>query len=107
MHNMPSDLGVGGSELWAGVSAEHVLDAGQLAMLGAACRMRDRADALGSAASGGEASALRHERESVLAMTRLLVALRLPDAKGVRAAARPARGAYAKAASSRDRLKAV
>jgi hypothetical protein len=51
-------------------------------MLEQACRQRDRCDTLASDAAAGDRGALRHERDSALAMTRLLAALRLPDEGG-------------------------
>jgi len=90
---MPKGLRPGGKALWQGVVGDHDdLDTGQLVTLEAACRQRDRADQLAAAAATGEPSALRHERESALAMTRLLAAMRLPDAAGKRPIARQVRG---------------
>ncbi len=92
----PSNLSTGGRCLWDSITAEHGLDALQLAMLEAACRQRDRADSLCKAAAEGDPSALRHEREASLAMARLMAALRLPDARtGRRPQARALRGVHA------------
>ncbi len=95
--------------LWAGVTALHLdLDGAQLATLEQACRQRDRADALAEKASTGDASALRHEREAGLAMTRLLAAMRLPDDAGRRPQARQLRGVQKPGkVSSLDRARQV
>ncbi len=105
----PVGLFDGGEALWAGVTALHDLDDAQLATLEQACRQRDRADALAEKASTGDASALRHEREAGLAMTRLLAAMRLPDDAGRRPQARQLRGVQQPSAgrSVEDRLRAV
>ena len=90
----PDDLNVGGQALWDEVNAAHELDEMQLRMLEAACRQKDRCDLLAPEAAQGDPGALRHERDSALAMTRLLAALRLPDEKGKRPQVRSIRGAY-------------
>jgi hypothetical protein len=73
----------------------HEPDPPQLATLELACRQRDRCDALAPDAAAGDAGALRHERDSALAMTRLLAALRLPDEAGRKPQARQLRGVQA------------
>ncbi len=89
----PKGLRSGGRRLWEGIAGDNELDDGQLATLEQACRQRDRADSLASAAASGDPSALRHEREAGLAMTRLIAALRLPDEKsGKRPQSRQVRG---------------
>ncbi len=92
----PKDLKAGGRQLWRSVTERHDLTGAQLATLEAACRQRDRADQLGEAASTGDPSALRHEREASLAMARLIASLRLPDpATGRRPQLRGIRGVHA------------
>ncbi len=105
----PKGLRSGGRRLWDGITDDHELDDGQLATLEQACRQRDRADSLASAAASGDPSALRHERESALAMTRLLAALRLPDEKtGKRPQSRQVRGVQRPSGvSSLDRARAA
>ena len=89
----PVGIAEGGQRLWDGILGDYsALDAGQLATLEQACRQRDRADALAEKAAEGDAGALRQERDSGLAMTRLLAALRLPDQAGKRPLARQLRG---------------
>ncbi len=109
MTHSPSDLGCGGRELWNGVTERHELDHMQLVMLEQACRQRDRCDALAGDASNGDLGALRHERDSAMAMTRLLSALRLPDGAGRKPQARQIRGVQAPSsplsALERDRLR--
>lgn len=92
MAGIPRGLRSGGKALWVGLSEHHDLDAGQVATLEGACRQRDRADLLASAAGAGDASALRQERDSLLAMARLIAALRLPNEAGKRPQARQLRG---------------
>ena len=105
----PKGLKSGGVRLWKGVTEEHAdLDSGQLALLEQACRQRDRADSLASQAAAGDPGSLRHERDSAMAMARLIAAMRLPDEKtGKRPMARSLRGAHQPKTASRDRLKAV
>lgn len=97
MTTTPRGLKAGGKKLWSGVIGDaDALDVAQLAALEGACRMRDRADQLAPLAAGGDASSLRHERESIMAMTRLLAAMRLPDTKtGKRPGAKTIRGVEA------------
>lgn len=93
MTETPNDLLEGGAALWRSVIEKHDdLDGPQLATLEAACRQRDRADSLAAKAATGDPGALRHEREANLAMTRLLVSLRLPDERGRRPQLRSLRG---------------
>lgn len=105
----PRGLKAGGRRLWDGITSDHpALDSGQLALLEQACRQRDRADSLAAAAADGDPGALRHERDSAMAMARLLAAIRLPDEKtGRRPQARQTRGVQRPSKSTRDRLQAV
>ena len=105
----PDGLSGGGSTLWDAMTEAHELDGAQLATLEMACRQRDRADQQAEKAAAGDASALRHEREASLAMSRLIAALRLPDEAGRRPQRRQIRGVQRPSTktSARDRLKAV
>jgi hypothetical protein len=98
MTTPPAGLASGGRALWSAVTELHPLDPSQLATLEQACRQRDRCDALAPDAAAGDPGALRQERDSALAMTRLLVALRLPDEAGRRPQARRIRGVQAPSA---------
>jgi hypothetical protein len=106
----PKGLGEAGRALWVGINGAFAdLDAGQQATLEAACKQYDRATALSAKAADGDSSALRHERESSLAMARLLAALRLPDpATGKRPQLRGIRGVHQSTAklSALDRARA-
>ncbi len=84
MKEPPAGLAFGGRALWHGAQQAHELDPLQLAMLEQACRQRDRCDALAPDAATGDPGALRQERDSAMAMTRLLAALRLPSQSGGR-----------------------
>jgi hypothetical protein len=95
MTRPPAGLASGGRALWRDVLDSQELDALRLAVLEQACRQRDRCDTLAAAASNGDPGALRHERDSAMAMTRLLSALRLPDATGRKPQARQVRGVQA------------
>ncbi len=111
MTTTPKGLKAGGRRLWDGITEEHAaLDSGQLALLEQACRQRDRADSLAASAAAGDPGALRHERDSAMAMARLIAALRLPDEKtGKRPQARTLRGAHQPktGVSSLDRARAA
>ncbi len=106
----PRDLAARGRRLWSGVTAAHELDVEQVEMLVQACRLADRCDALALrvAAEGADSSAGRHERDSSMALARLLTALRLPDVKTGRAPQRRRlRGAQRPSSvSSLDRARA-
>ena len=105
-----------GETLWVEISEAHDLDAVQRTILEEACRCADRLDELdklitarGAAASLDD-SVLGEARQQQNVMKQLLVALRLPDAKGARPQLRSARGAYAKGntkVSSLDRARAA
>ena len=103
----PRGLGAAGRAMWSEVSEFCDLDPMQVEILGAACRQRDRAQLFAVAAAVGDVTAARQERDSALAMARLLAALRLPDAAGRRPQARQVRGVYGPSRmSARDRLRA-
>lgn len=91
----PAGLDVGGRALWSAVVDAHDLDPTRLAMLEQACRQRDRCDTLALDAASGDLGALRHERDSAMAMSRLLTALRLPDEAGRKPQHRQLRGVQA------------
>ena len=90
--HIPKDLQAGGRKLWREVVTAYDLDGCQLVTLQGACRLQDRADSLAPLAAEGDAGALRSERESLLAVTRLITALRLPDDAGRRPQLRSVRG---------------
>lgn len=99
---MTEQFGRGGSELWAAITDEHELDAGQLVQLTEACRIKDRCDALDRAVreleDTGELkeylSAVAQANASANQMKQLLAALRLPDPQtGKRPQFRGPRGA--------------
>lgn len=75
----PKGLGSGGRKLWRVMTTAHDLDDGQMQLLEQLCRMRDRCDLLAPLAADGDMAAIRQERDSSMALARLLVALRLPD----------------------------
>ena len=91
----PAGLASGGVALWSAVSNLHELDPSQLATLEQACRQRDRCDTLAPNAAAGDPGALRHERDSALAMARFLTALRPPDDGGCKPQARRIQGVQA------------
>ena len=114
MTETPDSLDAGGRSLWEAITAEHQLDAGQLAQLLEACRAKDRLDRLDVVLRGDTDTwmrlthrlntddyelkidaALSQANATANVMKQLLAALRLPDAKtGRRPQARNARGAY-------------
>lgn len=104
----PKGLRAGGKALWQAVTGAHAdLSGTQLATLEAACRQRDRADQLADNAAEGDVSALRHEREALLAMARLLTSLRLPDATGKRPQLRGIRGVHTPTGTAKDRMSSI
>ena len=90
----PITLELGGRSLWDGVTADNELGAWQLALLMEACRAKDYLDRLAPLAAAGDFRAMREERLTALSMSRLLAALRLPDATGRRPQRRSVRGFY-------------
>ena len=90
----PDTLNSGGRRLWDGVTADHELVAWQLVLLLEACRAKDYLDRLAPIAAAGDFRAMREERLTSWSMTRLLAALRLPDAAGRRPQRRSVRGPY-------------
>jgi hypothetical protein len=108
----PAGLASGGLALWNAVTGLHELAPPQLATLELACRQRDRCDALAPGAAAADPGALRHERDSALAMPRLLAALRLVDEAGRKPQSRqlggvqePAAGVTPVSALDRARLR--
>lgn len=114
MTEAPDSLGPGGRSLWASITTQHDLDAGQLVQLHEACRAKDRLDRLDTVLCGDSDTwmrlthrlntddyelkidaALSQANATANVLKQLLAALRLPDAKtGKRPQVRGARGAY-------------
>lgn len=110
----PGGLEAGGRELWDAITADHDLDAAQLAQLTEACRAKDRLDKLDMLLRGDVDTwavlvhkvqtdsyelkidkALTDANATANLMKQLLAALRLPDElTGKRPQVRSARGAY-------------
>lgn len=122
-------LGPGGRSLWAAITDQHQLDAGQEVQLLEACRAKDRLDRLDTVLSGDADvwmrlthrlntedyelkidAALSQANATANLMKQLLAALRLPDAQtGKQPQKRAARGAYKPTGtvSSIDRARAA
>ena len=89
-----------GALLWDEVAGAHELDPSQRLILEEACRVADRLDELDKlvtargVASALDSGILAESRQQQNVMKQLMVALRLPDAKGKRPQLRAARGAY-------------
>lgn len=99
MSDVPEGLAEGGAALWTALvgsesGCEYVLDAGQLATLEQACRMKDRCDELAAlvAESGADSKAHDREQAASASLARLIAALRLPDESGKRPQRRGIRG---------------
>ena len=92
----------GGTALWAAITGDHDLDAGQLVQLEEACRIKDRCDTLDRAVreleNTGELkdymAAVAQANASANQMKQLIAALRLPDEHGKRPQRRGPRGSY-------------
>ncbi len=102
-------LAASGRRLWDEVTGSYDLDPFQTELLMSACRQRDRAQVFAPAAASGDVTAARQERDSQLAMARLLAAMRVPDSAGRRPQSHvgPRGVKQPTTASARDRLKAV
>lgn len=130
--DVPADLGIGGSRLWAEVTEAHELDEVQRVQLLEACRAKDRLDKLDELLRGDVDTwarlshrsmtddselvidkALDKANQTANQLKQLLAALRLPDEQtGKRPQRRGARGAYKPRAggakvSSLDRARAA
>ena len=94
----PDGLGFGGQTLWAAITEEHDLDAGQLVQLEEACRAKDRCDMLDGIIQSGDESwpqMLTQANATANLMKQLIAALRLPDEHGKKPQRRGPRGAVA------------
>ncbi len=105
----PRGLAASGRRLWSDVSDCFELDPMQAVILEAACKQRDRAEVFAPAAASGDATAARQERDSVLAMARLLAAMRVPDDAGRRPKVYPGPSGVKQptTVSARDRLRSA